>query len=63
MLEKVADTERSRRLVCCSKCEHLFAPTMSCTKCGCFLTVKASFKVFKCPLGKWAVNLVDNKSN
>ena len=37
----------------CLKCEHLFKPTKSCKKCGCFMRVKTKFKTAKCPIGKW----------
>ena len=37
----------------CLKCEHLFKPTKSCKKCGCFMKVKTLYKNAKCPIGKW----------
>lgn len=34
-------------------CEHLAWPGLNCGLCGCFVDVKARFKRFKCPAGKW----------
>ena len=41
------------RLAICDRCE--FRSGNRCTECGCFLTVKATARAFKCPLGKWEV--------
>jgi len=57
---------RDRRLKICHGCEHYKKITRSCgtlilgaitakenEPCGCFLPIKASFKIFDCPLKKW----------
>lgn len=41
------------RLNFCSSCEHLYKPTFSCKKCGCFMKAKAKLPDNKCPVGKW----------
>jgi hypothetical protein len=50
---KVDDETRHTRLSLCMSCEHLFEPTNSCKKCGCFVGAKTWIKDAKCPLGKW----------
>lgn len=40
------------RLEVCSKCDRRRGNR--CRECGCQLTLKASGRVFRCPLGKWA---------
>jgi hypothetical protein len=40
-----------KRLEECSKCEHYKDPR--CSKCGCFMTIKAKMATAKCPIGKW----------
>ena len=57
---------RDRRLKICRGCEHYKKITRSCgtlilgaitakknEPCGCYLPIKASFKIFNCPLNKW----------
>lgn len=44
---------RENRLSLCMSCEHLFKPTDSCKKCGCFVKAKTWIKDSKCPLNKW----------
>jgi hypothetical protein len=44
---------REERLNLCLSCEHLFKPTNSCKKCGCFVKAKTWLKDAKCPLNKW----------
>ena len=43
----------NERLKVCRSCEHLFKPTMTCKKCGCFMRIKASISVMSCPDKKW----------
>jgi hypothetical protein len=59
-IEEIIDTQikadviiRERRLDLCLSCEHLFKPTDSCKKCGCFVRAKTWLKDAKCPLNKW----------
>lgn len=44
---------KENRLNICNSCEHLFKPTSSCKKCGCFMIAKTSLKHARCPIGKW----------
>ena len=37
----------------CLECEHLFKPTNTCKKCGCFMKMKTKFAGASCPIGKW----------
>ncbi len=41
------------RIKICGSCEHLFRPTWTCKKCGCFMGVKARLDSATCPIGKW----------
>jgi hypothetical protein len=43
----------SERLEVCRACPFIFAPTMTCKKCGCFMRVKTHLKSASCPEGKW----------
>ena len=45
--------ERLSRLAECKECEHFFAPTKQCLKCGCFLKLKVRYEESFCPIGKW----------
>lgn len=47
--EELANT----RLDICNSCDYLYAPTKSCTKCGCFVVAKTKLKQQKCPIDKW----------
>lgn len=42
-----------KRLEICSTCEHLFQPTKTCKKCGCFMLVKTKVPFVDCPVHKW----------
>lgn len=56
---EASESLRSRRLKVCrgtdgeGRCEHLAWPGTNCSVCGCFVDIKASFRKFRCPLGKW----------
>jgi len=41
------------RLEICRACPRLFAPTVTCKECGCFMKVKTQIKTAVCPIGKW----------
>jgi Family of unknown function (DUF6171) len=43
--------EYVERIAICDDCE--FRIGNRCAKCGCNLTLKASAKVFECPMSKW----------
>ena len=42
-----------RRLNTCKECDKFFAPTTTCTQCGCFMIAKVRLSLGKCPLDKW----------
>ena len=50
---KVDEEVRESRLAICTDCPHLFKPTKSCKKCGCFMTAKTWLKDAECPIKKW----------
>lgn len=50
---KVPPEIREYRMNTCLDCEHLYKPTSSCKKCGCFMTVKTWMPGQKCPIDKW----------
>lgn len=45
--------EKERRLSICRLCEAFNAKRSTCTKCGCFLSMKAGWQEQECPLAKW----------
>ena len=50
---RVSDEVAEARMSICKSCEHIFKPTLSCTKCGCFMKVKTILTAARCPVGKW----------
>lgn len=44
---------QEERMNICNSCEHLFKPTSTCKKCGCFMKLKTHLPEQKCPLKKW----------
>lgn len=38
----------------CTECEHFFAVSKQCLKCGCFMHLKTKLAHAECPIGKWA---------
>jgi hypothetical protein len=55
MLNKylASDKVYNERLAICKGCEHYFKPTGTCTKCGCFMRVKAKLSNLSCPIKLW----------
>lgn len=59
--EEASESLRTRRLNVCrgvaedgsDACENLAWPGLNCKLCGCFVDVKATFKMFRCPADKW----------
>jgi hypothetical protein len=45
--------EGNRRKSICSSCEFFNKEQDRCTKCGCYMAVKAYLKASNCPIGKW----------
>ena len=50
---KVSKEIQAQRISICNSCEHLFKPTNTCKKCGCFMDVKTWLAPASCPIGKW----------
>ena len=46
-----SDNLRESRLAICASCP--FRQSHTCTKCGCYVTFRASLKLKSCPVGKW----------
>lgn len=47
----VTEDEYRQRLEVCDACEE--RRDNRCTKCGCYLSLKARGRAFRCPLDKW----------
>jgi hypothetical protein len=47
------EEDRNVRYDICNSCEHFFAPTSQCKKCGCFMQAKTYLPFTECPVGKW----------
>jgi hypothetical protein len=41
------------RMEICKACPELIPVVNQCKKCGCFMDLKSTLKIAKCPLGKW----------
>lgn len=41
------------RMKHCEECEYYRPSTTQCTKCSCFMKVKAFWPGAKCPINKW----------
>lgn len=41
------------RMKICEGCEYYRKLTTQCTKCSCYMKVKALWPVAKCPIDKW----------
>ena len=51
---RTAETpEQQRRRTICKACEYLDPESERCTKCGCFVSLKAWLATESCPIGKW----------
>ena len=45
--------EGNKRKAICNSCEFFNKSQDRCTKCGCYMAVKAYLKASSCPIGKW----------
>jgi hypothetical protein len=43
----------SDRLDICKTCTSFRPATQTCRRCGCFMLLKTTLEMAKCPLGKW----------
>lgn len=50
----VTREQQDTRLAVCEQCEFLFKEQVRCTKCGCFVKIKAWMATEDCPLNKWS---------
>ena len=41
------------RLAICEECEFFISQTSQCSKCMCFMKLKARFLKTTCPISKW----------
>ena len=41
------------RLKICQACEFFKKNGSRCKKCGCFMKIKTTLEMAKCPVGKW----------
>lgn len=41
------------RLKICQSCEFFKVNGSRCKKCGCFMKIKTTLEMAKCPVGKW----------
>jgi hypothetical protein len=53
MVKLIPGHIREERMSICNSCEHLFKPTSTCKKCGCFMKMKTYLPEQRCPLNKW----------
>jgi hypothetical protein len=49
--DRVTKEEYERRLAVCQTCDKLFEGT--CAACGCYVELRATAKVSRCPHKKW----------
>ena len=47
------DFEQQRRMDMCQVCEFYDKSKHRCTKCGCYMKYKVTFKSSECPIDKW----------
>jgi len=47
------EPEFASRIKTCKNCEFFIPETSRCSKCGCFMQIKAKLIAAKCPLDKW----------
>lgn len=60
---RVTPEIQAQRMSLCESCEHLYAPTTTCKKCGCFMNVKTWIAMSSCPVDKWqAVKINEQQS-
>jgi len=60
---KVSPEIQEERFNICKSCEHLYTPTNTCKKCGCFMGVKTWLEDVRCPLKKWDVAIPEEKKH
>ena len=58
-MENVSETQYQTRLKICEVCT--FRKDSTCTKCGCFIEVKAKWATSECPDKRWPGIVLANK--
>lgn len=58
--ENVSKEDFEKRLLICGQCPNK-TESWRCTKCGCFLNIKAKWSSEKCPENKWPLIMVEEK--
>lgn len=54
---------REERWQICQSCPHLYKPSSTCKKCGCFMTAKTYLPGVSCPIGKWGPYIKPEEEN
>lgn len=49
----VSDEEKQMRVEICHVCEHYLEDSDQCSRCTCFVAVKAALATEKCPDNNW----------
>lgn len=50
---RVHPDEKARRLAICKGCEFFRESSKTCSKCGCFMSLKTTLSRASCPVHKW----------
>ena len=59
-MENVSETQYETRLKICEVCP--FRKDTQCTKCGCFIEMKAKWATSTCPDNRWPLTLANQKN-
>jgi hypothetical protein len=51
--KRIPHESAQKRFDICKECPELIKLTSQCKKCGCFMKVKTTLEIAKCPLNKW----------
>lgn len=58
---KVPEHIQETRYAICKECPHLYQPTDTCKKCGCFMKVKTWMPGQVCPINKWGMYVTESE--
>lgn len=50
---RTPENEVKERLAICNECPWLNKRMMKCRQCGCYMKLKSTLQLAKCPIGKW----------
>jgi len=59
-MENVSETQYETRLKICEVCP--FRKDTQCTKCGCYIELKAKWATSTCPDNRWPLTLANQKN-